>query len=70
MKTYTQDDVKEEIRKQFADSSMSQVARDKGISVSHLSDILTGRQGVSENVAAAFGFTREVTTEVKFRRAG
>jgi plasmid maintenance system antidote protein VapI len=69
MKTYTEDDVKEEMRKQFANSSMRQIARDLELSASHLSDILSGRQAVTETVARAFGFIREVTTEVTFRKA-
>jgi transcriptional regulator with XRE-family HTH domain len=69
MKTYTEDDVREDMRREFAKSSMSQVARDKSLSVSYLSDVLTGRQGVSDTIAKAFGFLREVTTEVTFRKA-
>jgi transcriptional regulator with XRE-family HTH domain len=68
---YTEDEVKAEMRREFAKSSMSQVAREKGISVSFLSDIVNDRPGtwVSEAVAQAFGFVREVTTEVTFRKA-
>lgn len=66
---YTEDEVKAEMRREFAASSMSQVAREKGLSVSHLSDIVNGRQGVSEAVALAFGFVREVAVEVTFRKS-
>ena len=69
MKTYTQDDVKEEMRRHFAKSSMCQVAREKGLHYPHLSDVLRGRKNVSDTVAAAFGFIKEVTTVVTFRKA-
>lgn len=69
MKTYTQDDVLGVIHKEIAGSSLRKVAQGKGFSAAYLSDVTTGKLGVSENLAAAFGFIREVTTEVRFRKA-
>lgn len=68
-KTYTKEDVLAEIEREIAKSSLRQVARDKSISPSQLSDTRTGRVPISEMVALAFGFQRFETTEVTFRKA-
>lgn len=69
MKTYTQEEVLGVIRALTEASTLRQVARDVGFSAAHISDVLSGKRGVSEAIAAAFGFEREVLTEVRFRRA-
>jgi transcriptional regulator with XRE-family HTH domain len=68
MKTYSADDVVDIIRKRTKESSLRQTARDLGLSASYLSDILLGRRDVSETVAEAFGYKREVVTEHKFTK--
>lgn len=69
-KELTQDDVLEAIRKETAKSSLRKVAIDIEVSAAFLSDVLRGRRDVSDKVAEAFGFIREVriTKQVVFRR--
>lgn len=69
MKAYSKDDVLKAIESEIGKSTLRQVAREKGISCAYLSDVTLGKRGISENVAAAFGFIREVVTEVRFRKA-
>ncbi|HUD21802.1 MAG TPA: hypothetical protein VMQ60_03075 [Acidobacteriaceae bacterium] len=69
MKTYTKEDVVAEIEKEISRSSLRAVSRLKGISSSVLSDVRLGNIGISESVALAFGFVREITTDIKFRKA-
>lgn len=68
-KSYTTEDVLKVIRYEVEKSSYRKLATEKGLSLGHLADVLSGRTGISETVAAAFGFVREVTTEIKFRKA-
>jgi hypothetical protein len=67
-KTYTKEDVLAEIEREIGKSSLRQVARDKGISPSQLSDSRTGRVPISEAIALVFGYERHETTEVTFRK--
>jgi hypothetical protein len=69
MKTYTTEDVLKVIRAEIEKSSYRKLAAEKGISLGSLADVVSERTGISETVAGAFGFVREVTTEVKFRKA-
>ncbi len=69
MKTYTSEDVLTVIRNEVKRSSYRKLAAEKGISLGSLADVLSGRTAISESVAEAFGFVREVTTEVRFRKA-
>lgn len=68
MKTYDTEDVVEAIRKRTQATSLRQTARELGLSAPYLGDILLGRRAVSETVAEAFGFRREVITEHKFTK--
>jgi plasmid maintenance system antidote protein VapI len=68
-KTYTQDDVLADIRKVVEASSLRQTAERINVSAAYLSDVLAGNRGVSDNMAAAFGYTREIVTKVIFRKA-
>jgi hypothetical protein len=70
MKVYTQEDVVEAIRKEIAASSLRSVAASKGFSAPLISDMTLGKRNVSERVARAFGFIRElkVTKQIKFRK--
>lgn len=68
-KTYTTDDVLKMIKAEVEKSSYRKVAAEKEVSLGSLADVLSGRSGISESMAAAFGFIREVTTEVTFRKA-
>ena len=68
MKTYTNEDVVEVIRKRTAETSLRQTARELGLSPSYLSDIVLGRRFVSDSVAEAFGYKREVVVEHKFTK--
>lgn len=69
MKTYTTEDVLKVIRTEIEKSSYRKLAAAKGISLGSLTDVVSGRNGISEAIAEAFGFVREVTTEVTFRKA-
>lgn len=55
------------IEKEIAKSSLRKVAKSKSISPAYLSDVRRGNLGISENLALAFGYIREVYTEVRFR---
>jgi hypothetical protein len=68
-KTYTTEDVLTVIRAEVEKSSYRKLAAEKSLSLGQLADVLSGRTGISEKIASAFGFVREVTTEVKFRKA-
>lgn len=68
MKAFTKEDVIAEIKKEIAKSSQRKVAKAKGISNPYLSDVINGHRGISENLAEAFGFARQVYTEVRFYR--
>jgi transcriptional regulator with XRE-family HTH domain len=67
-KTYTQDDVLADIRKVAERSSLRQTAERIGVSAAYLSDILAGNRAVSDTIAEAFGYEREIVTEVIFRK--
>ena len=67
-KSYTTEDVLKVIRAELEKSSYRKLAAEKGLSLGHLADVLSERTGISETVASAFGFVREVTTEIKFRK--
>lgn len=69
IKTYTTEDVLKVIKAEVEKSSYRKVAAEKEISLGSLADVLSGRKGISESIAEAFGFVREVTTEVTFRKA-
>lgn len=68
MRTFTQDDVLADIRKEVNQSSLRQTADRIGLSAAYLSDILKGNRAVSETVAAVFGYEREIVTNVVFRK--
>lgn len=59
--------LKQMVRKE---GSQRAVARKLGISAVYLGDILLGRRGISDNVAAMLGYRREVifTKEIRFHR--
>lgn len=69
MKTYTQTEVLAVIAQEAEETSVRAVARRLGMNAGYISDILLGRRGISEAVAEAFGFEREIVTEVRFRKA-
>ena len=66
--TYTQDDVLGTIREAVNESSLRQTAERIGVSAAYIGDILAGNRGVSETIADAFGYEREIVTEVIFRK--
>lgn len=68
MKTYTREDVVAAIQKEIDKTSLRQTAKRIGISAGYLSDVLKGNRHVSETMAGAFGFTREVVTQFVFRK--
>jgi hypothetical protein len=68
-KTYDTEHVMSVIREELGKSSFRRLAAEKGVSSSFLADVVYGRTPISESLAQAFGFIREVTTEVTFRKA-
>jgi len=68
MKNLTEQDVLEAIRKEIEDSSLRKVAERVGVDAANLCRMLNGERVISDSVADAFGFEREVTTKVIFRK--
>lgn len=68
MKTFTQEDVLKAIRAEVEQSSLRQTAQRIGVGASFLSDVLRGSRLISETVAKAYGFEREVQTTIRFRK--
>ena len=68
MKIFTEEEVKSVIWAETNRTSLRKTALRSGFSAPFLSDILRGNRGVSENVAKAFGFEREIITQVIFRK--
>jgi len=68
-KTYTEDDVLADIRKVIEGSSLRQTAERIACSPGYLSDILAGNRAVSDSIASAFGYKREIVTKIIFRKA-
>jgi len=67
-KTYTQEDVLADIRKAVEESSLRKTAERIGVSAGYLSDILNDNRAVSDSIAEAFGYEREIVTKVTFRK--
>ena len=68
MKNLTEQDVLQAIRKEIEASSLRKVAERVGVDPANLSRMLNGERTVSDSVAEAFGFEREVTTKIVFRK--
>jgi DNA-binding transcriptional regulator YdaS (Cro superfamily) len=68
MKKYSQEDVIQAMREEVRRTSLVAVADRIGVSSAYLVDVRTGRRPVSEKLARAFGFEREIITEVIFRK--
>lgn len=66
-KQYTQEDVLTIIRKEVAASSLRRTAQRIGISAMFLSHVLNNKKAISDSVAEAFGFEREVIKSTTFR---
>ena len=68
-KTFTQEDVVADIRKAVEATSVRQTAASIGVSAAYISDILNGNRGISDAIAEAFGYEREIVTKVTFRKS-
>jgi len=64
-KTYSQDDLLEELRAMAAKSNQKTVAAKLGVTSQTLSDLLNDRMDISERIAQAMGYRREIV----FRKA-
>ena len=62
---YNAEYVIEELRLRCSASSQAAVARELGISLQHVNDLLNGRRKMSDRVAQALGYRREIV----FRRS-
>lgn len=59
-RTYSQDELLNELRQRVAASSQRQVAQQLGISTSMMNDLMLGRRDVSDRIAKALGYQRAV----------
>jgi len=69
MKTLTEHDVLQTIRKEIESSSLRKVAERAGIDPAMLSRVLSGQRNVSDAVAEAFGFERVEVVSFRKRAA-
>lgn len=60
MKNYTTEDLMRELRERVAKSSQRSVAAELGVSAQHMNDLMLGRRKMSESIALAMGYTREI----------
>lgn len=61
-KKFTQEDVLDTIRAEVKSTSLRATARRIGVSAPFLGDVLKGNRSVSDKIADAFGFERQVIT--------
>ena len=59
-RTYTYEAVLEELRRKAEEIGQTQLAKDLGISLSMMNDLVHGRRDISERVAEALGYTRQI----------
>lgn len=59
-KIYSQAELLEELHALVAESSQTAVAAQLGLSVSMVNDLLRGRRDISERIAEAMGYSREI----------
>ena len=57
---YTHSEVLQELRKRVELSSQTSVARELGITISMVNDLVRERRDISERIAEALGYTREM----------
>lgn len=62
MKSYSQDDVIQAMCKEAEDTSLQAVAKRVGVTAAYLVDVKKSRRPVSEKLARAFGFERQIIT--------
>jgi plasmid maintenance system antidote protein VapI len=60
MKHYSTDDVMTDLKARVGKSTQLAVARELGVSAQHINDLLNGRRKLTERIAVALGFSREV----------
>lgn len=59
-KDFTTDDLHQELWQRVNASNQRSVAASLGVSVAMLNDVLHGRRGVTERIALALGYRREI----------
>ena len=59
-KTYTYEAVLNDLRQKAEQLGQTQLAKDLGISLSMMNDLVHGRRDISERVAEALGYSREI----------
>jgi len=57
---FSTEHVMAELRQRVSGSTQAAVARELGISLQHVNDLLNGRRKMSERVAQALGYRREI----------
>jgi len=58
-RTYTYEAVLSDLRQKADEIGQTQLAKDLGISLSMMNDLVHGRRDISERIADALGYTRE-----------
>lgn len=59
-KTFTYDDVLRDLRKRAAETGQTQLAKEFGISLGMMNDLVHGRRDISERISEALGYSRHV----------
>ena len=59
-RTYTYEAVLNDLRQKAERIGQTQLAKDLGISLSMMNDLVHGRRDISERVAEALGYSREI----------
>lgn len=59
-RTYTYEAVLNDLRQKAEQIGQTQLAKDLGISLSMMNDLVHGRRDISERVAEALGYSREI----------
>jgi len=59
-RTYTYEAVLNDLRQKAEHIGQTQLAKDLGISLSMMNDLVHGRRDISERVAEALGYSREI----------
>ena len=62
---YNVEQLMSELRERVSKSTQVAVAAELGVSFQHVNDLLAGRRNMSERVAGAMGYTREIVFRKK-----
>lgn len=67
----TEQEVKERLRSAIAESgSQRHFAKQHGLTVAYVNDVLHGRRALADRILAAIGIEREIVSRVTYRERG